>query len=59
MIPIRSHEEFREATRTKLLLEISDLQPPQPLIRKAQVEKPRRADCEIGERMWRERWERR
>jgi hypothetical protein len=59
MIPIRSAEEFREATRTKLLLEISDLQPPEPLIKKAQVEKPRRADCEVGERMWRERWERR
>ena len=59
VIPIRERNEFADATRTKLLLEIAGLEPPQePRIHRAQVEKPRRADCEVGEKMWRERWER-
>jgi hypothetical protein len=58
-IAIRERHEFADATRTKLLYEIADMQPQEePRIHFAQVEKPRRADCEIGERMWRERWER-
>lgn len=59
LIPIRERHEFVEATRTKLLMEIADtVFEPEAKIHRAQVEKPRRADCEIGEKMWRERWER-
>ena len=50
MIPVRDLAEFRIATRRKLLLEISGLEPPATLIR-AQNTEP--IDCSIGERQWR------
>jgi hypothetical protein len=59
-IPIRSREQFLEATRTKLLQEIAALPP-------VRIETPRtslipaqrreaRVDCMVGESLWRERW---
>ena len=56
IVPLRAHDEFTEAIRRKLILEIADLTPPRPLIHRA-GERPG-ADCLIGERMfqdWRER----
>ena len=50
MIPVRDFAEFRIATRRKLLLEISGLEPPAALIR-AQTTEP--IDCSVGERQWR------
>jgi uncharacterized protein DUF1194 len=53
MLPIKDRSEFRTATRRKLLLEISGLEPPARLIR---VESPAAeggSDCFIGERQWR------
>jgi hypothetical protein len=52
MIPIKDRREFQTATRRKLLLEISSLEPPARLIR---VQAPSRdpSDCVIGERQWR------
>jgi hypothetical protein len=67
MVPIRSRDEFIPAIRTKLLLEISDLQPSDlgprspfsGLIKRTQYYSHQsRPDCMIGERQWRERWER-
>lgn len=56
VIPIREREQFVEAIRTKILLEIA-LIPDDPLpIQKAQAKEPR-VDCMIGEKLWRERWE--
>jgi hypothetical protein len=54
VIPIRERDQFREATRTKLVLEIAGLQPPARVI-PAAASAPR-ISCLIGERMWRERW---
>jgi hypothetical protein len=53
MIPIKDRREFLTATRRKLLLEISAMEPPVRVIR-VQGEPMRDAsDCFIGERQWR------
>ena len=54
VIPIREREQFKEATRTKLVLEIAGLLS-EPRVLPAQARKPR-ISCAIGEQMWRERW---
>jgi hypothetical protein len=54
VIPIREREQFKEATRTKLVLEIAGLLPDRRVL-PAQARKPR-ISCTVGEQMWRERW---
>ena len=54
VIPIREREQFKEATRTKLVLEIAG-RGPEHLVVPAQARAPR-ISCTIGEQMWRERW---
>ncbi|MCA0316972.1 MAG: DUF1194 domain-containing protein [Proteobacteria bacterium] len=60
VIPIKTPEEFVPATRRKLILEVAGIvplwpMPDMPMVVPAQSE---RTDCLIGERIWRERWER-
>jgi hypothetical protein len=54
VIPIRERDQFKEATRTKLVQEIAG-HTPAPRIIPAQARAPR-ISCTIGEQMWRERW---
>jgi len=54
VVPIRERTKFKEATRTKLVLEIAGLAP-QPRVRHVASEAPR-ISCLIGERMWQYRW---
>ena len=54
VIPIRQREQFKEATRTKLVLEIAGRTPPARVV-PVQARAPR-VSCTIGEQMWRERW---
>src|ERR1700704_5783309 len=54
IIPIQNREQFKEATRTKLVLEIAGRVPERRVI-PAQARAPR-ISCIIGEQMWRERW---
>jgi hypothetical protein len=54
IIPIHNREQFKEATRTKLVLEIASREPERRVI-PAQARSPR-ISCMIGEQMWRERW---
>ena len=54
IIPIQNREQFKEATRTKLVLEIAGRMPERRVI-PAQARTPR-ISCMIGEQMWRERW---
>jgi len=54
VIPIREREKFIEATRTKLVLEIAGQAPPARVV-PASSAAPR-VPCNIGERMWQERW---
>ena len=54
VVPIRGREQFKEATRTKLVLEIAG-RTPQPRLVPVQA-RPPRISCTIGEQMWRDRW---
>ena len=54
VVPIREREQFKEATRTKLVLEIAGRAPQQRLV-PVQATAPR-ISCTIGEQMWRDRW---
>jgi hypothetical protein len=54
VIPIKERDQFREATRTKLVLEIASREIA-PRVIPAAADKPR-ISCTIGERMWQERW---
>ena len=54
VVPIREREQFKEATRTKLVLEIAG-RTPQPRPVPVQARAPR-ISCTIGEQMWRDRW---
>jgi hypothetical protein len=53
MIPIKERREFLTATRRKLLLEISAVEPPARLIRVQGQPMREASDCFIGERQWR------
>lgn len=54
VVPIREREKFREAVRTKLVLEIAQTTPDYRVI-PASAQEPR-ISCSIGERLRRERW---
>ena len=54
VIPIKERDQFKEAIRTKLVLEIAGLTP-QPRVVPAAVRAPR-VSCTIGEQIWRDRW---
>mgnify|MGYP001176903219 CR=1 FL=1 len=60
VIPITTPDEFVTATRRKLVLEIAGLVPTWPAPDGAHVvpTQSQKVDCLIGERIWRERWER-
>jgi hypothetical protein len=53
MVPVREKEQFPQAIKTKILLEIASLTPPEPMIQKVQTAP--RANCLIGETQWRDR----
>jgi hypothetical protein len=54
VIPIRQREQFKEAIRTKLILEVAGLTP-QPRVVPAAARTPR-ISCTIGEQIWQQRW---
>ena len=54
VVPIRERNQFREATRTKLVQEIASRELARRVIAVA-ADKPR-ISCTIGERMWQQRW---
>jgi hypothetical protein len=54
VVPIHNIEQFIDATRTKLILEIAGRHP-EPRIVPASADKPR-ISCTIGERMWQDHW---
>jgi hypothetical protein len=54
VIAIRRRDQFREATRIKLVQEIASRETAPRIIRTA-ADKPR-ISCTIGERMWQQRW---
>jgi hypothetical protein len=54
VIPIQAREQFAEAIRTKLVLEIAGRMPEQRIVPAAA--QPPRVSCLIGEKLWQERW---
>ena len=54
VVPIHDRKQFIEATRTKLVLEISGREPERRVVL-VSAETPR-ISCTIGEKMWQERW---
>jgi uncharacterized protein DUF1194 len=54
VIPIRERDQFKDAIRTKLVLEIAGRSPDRRIVPVAS-DKPR-VSCMIGERLWQERW---
>src|SRR5579863_3983345 len=54
VVAIKDREKFKEAIRTKLLLEVASLIPKRPVVPVA--EKEPRVSCLIGEKMWQDRW---
>jgi hypothetical protein len=54
VVPIREREQFKEAIRTKLVLEIAGRTPDRRVL-PAQARTPR-ISCVLGEQMWRDRW---
>jgi hypothetical protein len=54
IVPIHNRDQFKEAIRTKLVLEVAG-RTPQRRVVPAQAKAPR-ISCTIGEQMWRDRW---
>jgi hypothetical protein len=54
MVPVRERDQFIEAIKTKILLEIANLTPSEPLLKR--VQNTPRANCLSGEMQWRDRW---
>jgi len=54
VISIKERDKFKEAIRTKLILEIAGRQPGRRVVPVA-ADKPR-ISCSIGERIWQQRW---
>jgi hypothetical protein len=54
VVPIKDREKFKEAIRTKLLMEVAGRTPERPLVRVA--DKQPRVSCLIGEQIWQDRW---
>ncbi|HEV2956115.1 MAG TPA: DUF1194 domain-containing protein [Xanthobacteraceae bacterium] len=54
VVPIKEREKFKEAVRTKLVLEVAGRVPPVAIVPTA-AQSPR-ISCTIGERMWQQRW---
>jgi hypothetical protein len=54
VIPIQERNQFKVATRTKLVLEVAG-HDAQPRLRRVAASAPR-ISCTIGEQMWKERW---
>ena len=54
VVTIKDREKFKEAIRTKLLLEVAGLTPERRVVPVA--DKEPRVSCMIGEKIWQDRW---
>jgi hypothetical protein len=54
VVSIKDREKFKEAIRTKLLLEVAGRMPERVPV--AEKEKEPRVSCSIGEKIWQDRW---
>jgi hypothetical protein len=56
VVTIKDREKFKEAIRTKLLLEVAGRTPERPVVPAAATAKEPRVNCLIGEKIWQDRW---
>jgi len=56
VVTIKDREKFKEAIRTKLLLEVAGRQPEQRVVPAAEKGREPRVNCLIGEKIWQDRW---
>ncbi len=54
VVTVKDRDKFKEAIRTKLLLEVAGLTPERPIV--PVNEKAPRVNCMIGEKIWQDRW---
>lgn len=54
VVTIKERDKFKEAIRTKLLLEIAGRTPERPVVPAAT--RTSRANCMVGEKIWQDRW---
>jgi hypothetical protein len=54
MVPVRDREQFPQAIKTKILLEVANRTPPGSLIQR--IQDAPRTKCMAGEMQWRDRW---
>jgi hypothetical protein len=54
VVSIKDRDKFKEAIRTKLLLEVAGRTPDRPVLHVA--DKEPRVPCTIGEKIWQDRW---
>jgi uncharacterized protein YbaA (DUF1428 family) len=54
VVSIKDRDKFKEAIRSKLLLEVAGRTPERPIVPAA--EKEPRVSCLIGEKIWQDRW---
>ena len=57
VVTIKDRDKFKEAIRTKLLLEVAGRTPERPIVpAAAATSKEPRVNCMIGEKIWQDRW---
>src|SRR5690242_12727680 len=56
VVSIKDREKFKEAIRTKLLLEVAGRQPERPVVPAVEKGREPRVNCLIGEKIWQDRW---
>jgi hypothetical protein len=56
VVTIKDRDKFKEAIRTKLLLEVAGRTPERPVVPAAAQNKEPRVNCLIGEKIWQDRW---
>jgi hypothetical protein len=56
VVTIKSRDEFKEAIRTKLLLEVAGRMPERRLVPVADESQESRVSCMVGEKIWQDRW---
>ena len=55
MVPVRERDQFIEAIKTKILLEVANLIPEQPPLLN-RIQSAPSTNCLAGEMQWRDRW---
>ncbi|MGE0285628.1 MAG: DUF1194 domain-containing protein [Bradyrhizobium sp.] len=56
VVTIKNRDKFKEAIRTKLIMEVAGRVPDRPVMPAAAQSREPRVNCMIGEKIWQDRW---